>query len=220
MKTDIEGLRELYKSRILDQTRIERQSCPTPEELSASLRGRTSHKKKQEIVEHLTRCYFCTQEFQFILETQRYEKKLIQDFGIKGIQVFLKNWTYARAATAVFLVLALSASLYIAISGRQKFRGVKIRAIKLIQPGHKKTTVPMVFRWRGLPNAQFYILELFDETLYPIWKSERIHKNEIQLPEEIAHTLSPDKSYYWFVTGFLSQDRKIESPLERFQIKK
>jgi len=121
------------------------------------------------------------------------------------------------------MVLAAGLTLYVIINGglEQKFRGTEIDYIKLIQPKHNKATkAPIVFHWRKIENAEYYILELFDNTLFPIWKSKKIPENRIQLPNDIMESLSPGKSYYWFITGFFLGDGKIESSLEQFQIKK
>ncbi|MCJ7579249.1 MAG: hypothetical protein MUP98_01800, partial [Candidatus Aminicenantes bacterium] len=119
--------------------------------------------------------------------------------------------------------LATGLSLYVFINGgfEKNFRGTEIDYIKLIQPTHNKATkAPIVFHWKNMENAEYYILELFDNTLFPIWKSQKIPKNRAPLPNDIMESLSPGKSYYWFITGFFPGNGKIESSLEQFQIKK
>ncbi|MGD2245084.1 MAG: hypothetical protein PVI11_00900 [Candidatus Aminicenantes bacterium] len=233
MKIKFEDLREYYKSVITDQTQLNRKNCPNPEELRDCIQGRASRKKNTHLVEHLSRCRFCAQEFQFILETQRQERKLTQDLGrLLGPEIgtnrknrflsrnWLIAWKTALAAAGVFLIFAVCLTLYFSSRDGRNLRGVKIDQIKLIQPAHKKTTeIPITFRWSGNKNVKYYILELFDKTLYPIWKSPHIHTNRIKLPEDVTDKLSLGETYFWFVTGFIPPDRRVESSLENFQIK-
>jgi len=234
MKINLQGLRNLFQSYIAESTQMNRENCPSPEILSECLQGKASKKNKNSVIDHISHCRFCLEEFQFILEIQREKKKLIQKIAHlynghskKGrtkrkriyIQFFQKSWNRAYFAAGIVLVVAVGFALYIFINGglEQKFRGTNIDYIKLIQPKHKKTTkAPIVFHWRKMENAEYYILELFDNTLFPIWKSQKIPGNKILLPKDIMESLSPGKSYFWFITGFFPGDRIIESSLEQF----
>jgi len=244
MKINLEVLRRLYTSYIADFTQKSRENCPSPEILTACLRGQASKKKKNWMTEHISRCSYCMEEFQFILEIHRDEKKLIQKIAhlfdshskkrksekktLKNPDVlkkkapfpFLqKKWNRAFFAAGAVLIVAGSLALYFLIHGGlgQKFRGTNIDHIKLIKPAHNKNTrAPIVFQWRKMINTEYYILELFDDTLFPIWKSWKIPENKLELPQDITESLSSGKSYYWFITGFFPGDRKIESSLEHF----
>jgi len=238
MKINLEALRKLYQSHITESAQMSRENCPSPEILSECLQGQASKKKKNHVIEHITHCRLCLKEFQFILEIQRDEKKLIQKISHLFIghskksraekkrvnfPFFQKSCNWAFVAAGTVFVVAAGLALYIFINGglEQKFRGTDMDHIKLIQPVHKKTTkVPILFHWRKIENAEYYILELFDNTLFPIWKSRKITENRILLPKDITASLSPGKNYYWFITGFFPGDGKIESSLEQFQIKK
>jgi len=178
------------------------------------------------------------EEFQFILEIQREKKKLIQKIAHlfighskKGrakrkrfyIQFLQESWKRTFFAAGTVFVVAVGLAIYIFINGglEQKFRGSNIDYIKLIQPVHKKVSkAPILFHWKKMEDAEYYILELFDNRLFPIWRSQKIPANKILLPKDIMESLSPGKSYYWYITGFFPEDRKIESSLEQFQIKK
>ena len=234
MKINLQGLRDLFQSYISESTQMNRKDCPSPEILSGCLQGQASKKNKNRVIDHISQCRFCLEEFQFILEIEREKKKLIQKishhfFGhskkrrAKAYFPFLKkSWNLAFYAAGTILVVAAGLALYIIINGglEKKFRGTNVEYIKLINPVHKKTVkAPIVFHWRKIESAEYYILELFDNTLLPIWKSQKIPENKIQLPKDIKESLSPGKNYFWFITGFFPGDRKIESSLEQFEIK-
>lgn len=241
MKINLTVLRGLYTSGIADFTQMSRENCLSPEILTECLRGQASKKNKNRMIEHISHCSYCMKEFQFILEIHRDEKKLIQKIAPlfdshsqKRLDVqkkkalfpfsfpfpFLqKRWNHAVFAAGAVLIVVGSLALYFLIQGGlgQKFRGTNIDHIMLIKPVHNKSTrIPIVFQWKKMIHAEYYILELFDDTLFPIWKSWEIHKNKLQLPQETMESLSSGKSYYWFITGFFPGDRKIESSLERF----
>ena len=196
------------------------------------------------MTEHISRCSYCMEEFQFILEIHRNEKKFIQKIAplidshskksksekkipknpdvLKKKSLFSfqqKKWNRALFAAGAVLIVVGGLAFYFLIHGElgQKFRGKDIDHIKLIKPVHNKSTrAPFVFQWRKKINADYYILELYDETLFPIWKSWKIPENKLELPPDIIESLSSGKSYYWFITGFFPGDRKIESSLEQF----
>ena len=238
MKINLQELPKLFQSHIAKSTQMNRKNCPSPKILSECLQGQASKKNKNTVIEHITHCKFCLEEFQFILEIRREKKKLIQkvshhlighskNIKTKREKVYFpflqKTWNWAFFAAGAVLVLAAGLTLYVSINGglEQKFRGNKIDYIKLIQPTHNKAyKTPIVFHWRKMENAEYYILELFDNTLFPIWKSQKIPKNRAPLPNDIMESFTPGKSYYWFITGFFPGNRKIESSLEQFQIKK
>ncbi len=244
MKINLEALRRLYTSYIADFTQISRENCPSPEILTECLRGQSSKKKKNRITEHISRCSYCMKEFQFILEIQRDEKKVIQKIAHlfdshskknksekkslknpdvlkkKSLFPFLqKTWNRAFFAAGAILIVAGGLALYFLIHGGlgQKFRGTNIDHIMLIKPVRNKSArAPIVFHWRKMINSEYYILELFDDTLFPIWKSWKIPENKLELPQDIMESLSSGKNYHWFITGFFPGDRKIESSLEHF----
>ncbi len=241
MKIDLTVLRGLYTSSIADFTQTSRENCLSPEILTECLRGQASKKNKNRMIEHISHCSYCMKEFQVILEIHRDENKLIQKiaplfnshsqkrpdvqkkkalFSISFLFPFRqKRWKHAFFATGAVLIVVGSLGLYFLIQGGlvQKFRGTNINHIMLIKPVHNKNTrIPIVFQWKKMINAEYYILELFDDTLFPVWKSWKTHENKLQLPRETMEILSSGKSYYWFITGFFPGDRKIESSLEQF----
>lgn len=237
MKIKLQELPKIFQSHIAESTQMNRKNCPSPKILSECLQGHASKKSKSNVIEHITHCKFCLEEFQFILQIRREKRKLIQKvshlFGhSKKIRTerekvyfpFLqKTGKWAFFAAGAVLILAAGLTLYLFINGglEQNFRGTEKYHINLIKPTHNKITkAPIVFHWKKMENAEYYILELFDNTLFPIWKSPEISKNKGLLPNDIMESLSAEKSYYWFITGFFPGEVKIESSLEQFQIKK
>ena len=78
MRINLQGLRNLYQSYITESTQMDRENCPSPEILSECPQGQASQKNKNRVIDHISQCRFCLEEFQFILEIEREKKKLIQ----------------------------------------------------------------------------------------------------------------------------------------------
>lgn len=236
MKLNSRDLREAYQADIKDEIPKTRKFCPSPKEMLHLFRSRKSENKKAKIVDHITNCYYCSQEFEFIIEALRYEKKLnniAEEFTAKkGKNPALKysishsffsrfKWGYSTLIASCVLVFSLTA-IFIVFKKVEssKYRGTFINQIELIKPRKKMLTQStMAFEWEAVRGADYYVLEIFDETLYPIWTSEKIIVNSIILPRETSYRLESNKSYYWMVTAFLQSGIKKESMLKEFQIK-
>ena len=78
MKINLQEMRKIYQSHIKESTQMKRKNCPSPEILFACLRNKTSKRNKKRVIEHISNCRFCMEEFQFILEIHRDEMKLLQ----------------------------------------------------------------------------------------------------------------------------------------------
>jgi hypothetical protein len=74
----------------------------------------------------------------------------------------------------------------------------------------------LIFRWEKVNHSKFYILELFDQALAPVWKSDSITAESAALPGELAGTLEVNRPYFWTVTAYLTNGEKISSRLEKF----
>ena len=244
MKIRLDELRERYISSITDRTSVNREDCPLPEEINDCVRGSASKRKKDRLVEHITHCSFCLEEFRFVLEAQRQETELTKGierrYGLPSFRIrkikeksaeafhlrkkilpfsIKKPWLTA-ALTAVVLLIA-AGTFYFSLNWRQSFRTPDQQIIKPIHPINKTVIkTSLLFRWKKQEGTEYYIFELFDETLFPLWKSPKILKNSIQLPPPVADKLVPGSTCFWFVTGFSTQGQKTESPLAPFIIKK
>lgn len=236
MKIKFDRLSQIYLSYIIKATPLTRENCPPVEILSESLLGKISKKNQKLLIEHISQCGYCLAEFQFILEVKKENKKLIQKISYLlseksekkqskkigyNFTFFHKMWNWAFLTTGIILIAVSGLVLYVLINGglKQQFRGTSIDHIKLIQPvNNTKSKIPVRFNWKKIENSEYYILEIFDDTLLPIWKSPKTSENRILLPKDISETLVPDKIYYWFVTAFLHGDKKIESSIEPFRL--
>ena len=77
---------------------------------------------------------------------------------------------------------------------------------------------PLIFRWQEESVSQYYILELLDNSLLPVWTSQKILDVQTQLPDEILSRLQSGNYYFWMITAFSSTQKISESELKRFLV--
>lgn len=230
MKINRKELQRLYQSCITRRTGPSRENCPSPEELLEALRSLSSPQKRNQVVSHLAHCGHCAREFQFILQTLRYERELNQKLSEtlsprRKIFTFFSSWSRfswknASLVGAALLLIMISGFLLFQNFKTQEYRGTSRPSIHLIHPIDQTLSSPISFRWNPLKKADYYILEIFDETLYPFWKSQKIRTNRLILPLGPAKKLEENKVYYWMVTAYLPDGERVESLMEEFAVKR
>jgi len=129
-------------------------------------------------------------------------------------------WKYATVLIPTILLISFAITFLFKTSERSQLRGKSNNYIKLEPTINKMTPKEINFRWSEIPTSEYYVLEIFDKTLYPLWQSNKIIKNKASPPMELLNRLSRDESYFWMVTAFLPDGTKIESSLADFTIKK
>jgi len=242
LKINLKELQLVYMASVLKKIPISRKNCPSLKKLKTFFIPKTSEKLKTNIIDHVTNCYFCAQEFQLIFYILRYEKKLNKElFGLlypknemhsikrtikksvsksvktqKYFQPFL-SWKYAYLlfGTAI-LILTLT---ILQNSNNGEYRTIDFKQIHLIEPlNEKHSKSSLLFKWNEFKGSYYYVLDLFDETLLPIWRSKKIFKNFTSLPKEIVESLDKNKNYYWMITAFSPNGKKVESNIEGFKL--
>lgn len=228
MKINHKDLKRLYRNYLDDIQPISRANCPSPKDILDCLRNKYSKKKKNLILEHIVQCSYCYEEFKFVQETVRAEEKFIID--LQGLcpekKQRRKNKFYLQAISfrpvwiygLILITGAVLVSLLVRnISEEQKYRGNETHAVTLISPTAKtEQKAQLEFKWKDVHKSEYFILEIFDETLYPVWTSDRIKENQVILSKETTDILSKQKPYYWMVTAHLSDGKTIESRLQGF----
>ena len=242
MKINLNDLQLAYITSLLNKIPISRKNCPSLKKLKASFSPKTSEKEKTYIIDHVTNCYYCVQEFQIIFFILRYEKKLNKELfdllppknEVHGIKRIIKksasksartkryfkfffNWKYAYflLGTAI-LILALTILKNV---NKRGYRNIDFNRINLVEPlNEKHSKSSLLFKWNEYKGSNYYVLDLFDETLLPIWRSKKIFSEFISLPKEVVERLDKNKNYYWMITAFLHNGRKVESKIEGFKL--
>ncbi len=229
MKIDNQGLKTLFRANVHSNNPVSREQCPSAERLVGLLGGRASRRESTRLVDHISRCRFCAEELEFLVEARRSEKGLIQDIGqwldrkerdsLRPPLFSRFSWGLA-SLLAVFAVVCVLLLRFIILPAPETYRADSQTKIELLEPVDIR--VPrsnLVFRWRPLPNTEYYVLEIFDEALAPVWESGKIAANQAAPPREISGKLAAGRTYSWLVTAHLPNGDQIHSSLVGFVLR-
>lgn len=230
MKIDHDTLSRSYREYAASQRPPDRKKCPSPAALARSFEPSYSNRKKKRIIDHISACAFCHDEFMMFMELKRSEttedrtkdRLAIEDrhSGRKALRTLGRSprWQFA----CVLLGICLALSSYLILVNQGDFSGsrrTQESGIVLLSPKvDQSISASIPFRWRTDSDAEYYVVELFDEQLLPVWSSDIVRDPKILLPREATSRLFAGRYYYWMVTGFAQESKIGESPLARFRI--
>jgi hypothetical protein len=226
MKIDTAGLKLLFQAQVRQKQSGSRDDCPRPEKIVGLLRSEVSRKKAANIIDHISRCPGCAGELEFLLDVFRHEETFIQETKewldeqrIPVQRSYSPRFSWRTASVLAGSVLIVLAVLTIVILRvPEKYRAGSLAKIVLLQPvGEKMSRSSLVFRWQDVLGSEYYVLELFDEGLQPIWKSEKISQNRLIPPSDLLNRLLAKRPYFWMVTAFSGGEKTVSS-LEEFTL--
>ncbi|HVP90148.1 MAG TPA: hypothetical protein VMS75_02915 [Terriglobales bacterium] len=215
-------LKHLYQSYVASKSRPDRKACPSWKAVSDFFENRTRTGRKLKIVDHVTSCSACAEEFEFLRQVWLWGKQIAHEVerqrppspsGRVGVP-FL--WRYSSVAAGVLLALA-SLAIIIQNWSHPGITRAAPSAVVLTTPNQKRpASLPLTFEWEEFKGAGAFVLELFDEALLPVWKSPETRATRIVLPEEIGRRLPSNRRYFWMITAYRGGDRIAESALLPF----
>jgi hypothetical protein len=246
MKATLDDLKSAYKSQIRRRVSESREGCPHSETIFRVFDESVSPADKEKVIDHVTACSHCLAEFEHFLHFSREGEKAVRDItrllrkkdqpapGLgkrpKILRILLGSrvqtrplwrWAAGLLLPVVILGLFLTGIRLLYRTREDRERGRLPGHVHLISPVRgKKTETPLIFRWEAIPSAESYQLEIFDESLLPLWKSPRIKGVIYEPPSQAAEIIQKNKTHYWTITAWLVDGTKRESPLEEFTLKK
>jgi hypothetical protein len=232
MDNDHDKLRRLYQGYAAGRRPQSRRACPSPTEMAESFEPSASRRRKKKIIDHITDCPSCREEFLLLLGGQRWDAGPVPSAGtvhdteaaartdLRKGRARVPLWRLAGAVAGLGLIIASLVAVRhqweLSMALRSAQPGIALLAPRTGQ----SVSRPVTFRWKSRAPAESYVLELFDEALLPVWTSDKLSASAIQIPPEIGSRLSPGKTYYWMVTGFSGRDKAGESPMGRFSVRR
>jgi len=228
MKINKIELQRLYKETIASGRTAGQSECASLDQIVRFFERRLSKKARRRLVDHVTGCPTCCQEFEFLLELQRFEKEIARQaveleesrFRSRPRLKTRANFLFQHAAGLVVVFFLLSSLALMWRGANQAVdRGRKTSAVVLFQPaGSVVGQSVLEFSWQASVPSLEYIVELFDDALKPIWKSERLAASKVLLPEKILALLRPGETYYWMVTAYAGGRYHDESDFQAFSL--
>jgi hypothetical protein len=230
MTPENDDLRTIYRAYAESRKPVDRTRCPSVQEIADSFDPGASRRKKKRIIDHLSACSYCREEFdlcfrlQTVPERGRHEPEGRKAAGLPGSPLPAVGpgaFPIWRAASLVLGFGLIISALLILFRGTelidvQRTEGPGVVLVSPLAP--QPASIELIFRWEGYPAAQHYVLELFDETLLPVWISPPIQDPRLKLPDDMGPKIRPGSSYYWMVTAYAGQDKIGESGLAHFKI--
>lgn len=245
MKIKYEDLKLLYRDHIRSQFPVSRLDCPSLEKIYTSLKGKSPRRCRTGLIDHISHCRFCLDDFDILRSFLLNEKTTLaeinqviptakkQDARLreerdgyrqenKHIPIhFRKIIAFSLAMLAIaFLVIGLftNRQLLKIMSFSDQNRSPLRKELVLLHPecNREHAISSLIFKWKSIPRSDFYIIEIFDETLLPIWKSPPIFESFFKLPTNIPEIIKPQKIYFWMVTAFKSDKIRLESNINCF----
>ena len=218
-------LRRIYQSYVSGKPRAARRGCPPVEDLRDAFEDTTPQAAKDEIVDHISDCSDCAREFEFIREVRAREKELAA--GIRELTrhrrpsiLFLSPPLWSYALGMVMIAIVISGVIVLKHDRAQDEGRSRSTTIPeaLAPSGHVEALPPLIFKWKPVIRAVSYVVEIYDESLRPVWESPPVSTTAATLPDPITETLSGDKNYYWSVLALDSEGKIGESRFEVFSI--
>jgi hypothetical protein len=204
--------------------------CPSSKELVASFAPSASKRLKNKITDHIYGCPKCREVFDLLLSFIEHDKQAKDSLNTeKQCSRFLKSVLHypsprllsARFSSLIVGCLMIIVSIFIIAQHNdvsRQFRGGNTNII-LEYPGATHNIADkLIFQWAPYTPASYYILELFDEALLPVWTSSRTEAPQIPISEEARSLLKPGKAYFWMVTAYSGAGDIKESNLARFVV--
>jgi|WetSurMetagenome_2_1015567.scaffolds.fasta_scaffold58045_3 hypothetical protein len=226
MKTDHPDLREIYQAYTSFRRPSGREKCPSPQIIARSFERSASVRKKKMIVDHISGCPMCREEFMMLLEHQEVSATdPIADLDSRPSHVergktHLALWQGVLALLGVTLV-AFSFFFIRYQNADSNLRQMGTAGIILRSPKRNLSlSNPVMFRWQARPDSEYFILELFNESLLPVWASDKIRDLQVLLPPEVSSSLRSGQVYFWMVTSYVHDMKSGESPLLRFVVRR
>jgi hypothetical protein len=218
-------LRRIYRSYVSGKTRATWGGCPPIEDLREAFEDTTPQTAKDEIVDHISDCSDCAREFEFIREIRAKEKELAA--GIRELTrhrrppILFFSWPLRSYALGMAMIAIMISGVIVFKHDRAHNEG-RSRSTTipeaLAPSGHVNVPLPLIFRWKPVLRDVFYIVEIYDESLQPVWESPPISTTAVTLPGPIRETLSGNRNYYWSVLALDSEGKIGESRFEVFSV--
>ena len=224
MKTNEAELKKAFLAYIRSSPKASAGNCPSSETIWRFFSGEGSIKLKARIVDHITTCADCHKEFEAFLEIFRAEEKLARDvqpqFRSNSNHISTQAlWRYAAAFLGIIIIASAGVFTSKWLSPRPPAeRGRLSGQLHLLAPDQEMSfQKPLIFKWEPAPDTEYYVIEIFDESLLPFWSSEQLAETHCELPALVKDKMVKGRNYFWMLYANSLSGNKAESSLEEFK---
>lgn len=228
MEWDDGTLRRLYTERLSGLSVESRSGCPSFSAIVRSFSPGTTRRNKKKLIDHISSCPLCYEEFIFLvhLHTREHElERAAADWAThkRSLSSSRKkpfSLVFEYCSSIIIIILVFGAFHFIASDLFQPLlRSVQINTIGTYSPmGKIGFKGPLRFVWRGLTAPATYSLEIFDDELRLIWRADDISSPSFLLSSDIVSRLVTNRKYYWLVSGNSANKHIRHSHLQAFSL--
>jgi len=235
MKIDQLELKKIIKELPHKKTSQTKINCPSPKKFIALLRFELSDRKRSEVIDHLADCSTCAQEIKFINEILTAEKNFDKEAALmvtrRNLASYKKgkfvqfpfpklSWSSMRVVAVITTVILFSSMFFLIKTNKPAIERDSILQLKQISPDNKPISLDeLIFQWENISDSDYYTVEVFDDSLNFVWRSEGIPDNKFIPSAELKELLKQETTYWWMVTSFLKNGKRVESDLTKFNVK-
>jgi hypothetical protein len=237
MNGDAKELSYLYIAALKDFKAQKEGKCPPPSRLLMLARGLIRTGKRERIIRHLETCPDCARDYSAVYQIVQEEKNFLAEAEKINKRTSTagresgKRWNLhpvlslrtGLAAALVFCLALAAGTVFITrtLKTTGDLRSGGLNQVKIISPVHKTLTPGnIVFKWKNVKAADYYVVEFFDGEMNPAWRSTRVEDTNLALPREMADKIQVDGSYFWMVTAYMAGGDRVESDLNEFSVKR
>jgi hypothetical protein len=248
MKIKFEDLKLIYQDHIRSQVPASRSDCPSLKSIYNSLKGKRSRRYRSKLIDHISHCCFCLDDFEIVRSiilqenitlTNLYHIVSISQIGNHRLNE--KKYIYKiekhklifnfRHVTTFSLAILVAAFIIFGLLTNRRFiketffpdqnRSASQNEIILLYPINdvEYSISNFQFRWKSVPKSNYYIIDIFDESLLPVWKSSPVFEPFFKFHSPLPEFIKLKKKYFWMVTAIISNNKKLESEIGFFYLK-
>ncbi len=235
MKINHMELKKIIEYVPFEQISQKKRKCPTPKNLVSLQRSELSDKKRRKVIDHLVVCSTCAKEIQFINEVLAAEK----NFDKEAAQIVTNrnpasrkrgtivkspfpklSWRSLSVVAALTTIILFSSIFFLNKTNKTAIERDSSFHLNLISPDNiSRTLSELYFEWNNIPETEYNIVVISDDSSKIVWRSEKILHNKLIPSAELKELLKREKTYLWMVTAYLKSGRQIESNLAKFIVK-
>lgn len=201
-----DALRRAYREGLAGQAT--RTDCPTPEALAALVAGDGDEEARLAVLDHVMSCAACHRDFELL--------RAVEHARPSAVPQRARTWALAAS---VALALGVGTWMLRGQIGRPAEDTVRggSSGFTLVSPAPGVAADrPVTLRWRAVPEAQSYAVELLaaDGTPVHAWTTT---DTTVLIADSIQ--LDPGADYAWWVRARRRDGSEVRSPVTKFTIR-
>ncbi len=202
-------MRDAYAS--LSEAMGDGASCPGPDDLWNSARGKPRRRRQEAIVLHLGECASCAAAWRLARDLLAGEERAAEGAGV--LSWARRFWIPATAAAALLLVVG-GLLVRFDLLRRESPSEYRAQDSDWIRPVEGAESLPRgrcLLRWTPGPNGTIYDVRVMTEDLDPVARGQGMDRPEFLVPSPALDRVPSGSKIVWQVIAYLPDGRRSDS---------